>query len=424
MEKIVELKNVSKAYKIGEKEFKALDNVNLAINKGELVVILGPSGAGKSTLLNLIGGMDSPSNGSILVDGVDISEYSETKLSEYRAENVGFIFQFYNILPTLTVLENVDIVRDIVKNYSDSKEALKDVVTAKEELIKKAEALVDSKDLNKATNEINALFDEWKKLGYTDKKTDDELWAKFNTARQSFYDNRHELREQMAAKMQDAVKVKEELITKAEELADSTSWKKTTEAMDALMEEWKAAGYAGKEHNDELWDKFRAARKKFYDARSDFYAKQNAEFAEKVKSKQELIEKAKAIVEQNAYSRENSDKLKELSAAWKEVGFSGRDKEEKLWNEFKGTLDTYYAGLKAFNEQKHTDWLNRMESVKSRKVDMIEKQKKQLTWMERELTSVIGEAAFEEMQLDIEDKKAFIEQLEAELKELEDKIAK
>ncbi len=308
--------------------------------------------------------------------------------------------------------------------YAKQKEALKDVVTAKEELIKKAEALVDSKDLNKATNEINALFDEWKKLGYTDKKTDDELWAKFNTARQSFYDNRHELREQMAAKMQDAVKVKEELITKAEELADSTSWKKTTEAMDALMEEWKAAGYAGKEHNDELWDKFRAARKKFYDARSDFYAKQNAEFAEKVKSKQELIEKAKAIVEQNAYSRENSDKLKELSAAWKEVGFSGRDKEEKLWNEFKGTLDTYYAGLKAFNEQKHTDWLNRMESVKNRKVDMIEKQKKQLTWMERELTSVIGEAAFEEMQLDIEDKKAFIEQLEAELKELEDKIAK
>ena len=244
--------------------------------------------------------------------------------------------------------------------YAKQKEALKDVVTAKEELIKKAEALVDSKDLNKATNEINALFDEWKKLGYTDKKTDDELWAKFNTARQSFYDNRHELREQMAAKMQDAVKVKEELITKAEELADSTSWKKTTKAMDALMEEWKAAGYAGKEHNDELWDKFRAARKKFYDARSDFYAKQNAEFAEKVKSKQELIEKAKAIVEQNAYSRENSDKLKELSAAWKEVGFSGRDKEEKLWNEFKGTLDTYYAGLKAFNEQKHTDWLNRM----------------------------------------------------------------
>lgn len=127
MEKIVELKNVSKIYKTGEKEFKALDNVNLSINKGELVVILGPSGAGKSTLLNLIGGMDSPSNGSLLIDGEDISKYSEEKLSEYRAENIGFIFQFYNILPTLTVLENVDIVKDIVKNHVDSKEAIRDV---------------------------------------------------------------------------------------------------------------------------------------------------------------------------------------------------------------------------------------------------------------------------------------------------------
>ena len=78
-------------------------------------------------MLNLIGGMDSPSNGSILVDGVDISEYSETKLSEYRAENVGFIFQFYNILPTLTVLENVEIVKDIVKKSKSAKKILKEV---------------------------------------------------------------------------------------------------------------------------------------------------------------------------------------------------------------------------------------------------------------------------------------------------------
>lgn len=127
MENIVELKNVSKIYKTGEKEFKALDNVNLSIKKGEMVVILGPSGAGKSTLLNLIGGMDIPTSGTITIDGENISNYNESKLSDYRAENIGFIFQFYNILPTLTVLENVDIVRDIVKNPIDSKEALKDV---------------------------------------------------------------------------------------------------------------------------------------------------------------------------------------------------------------------------------------------------------------------------------------------------------
>ena len=127
MEKIVELKNVSKTYKIVENEFKALKNIDLELNKGEFVVILGPSGAGKSTLLNLIGGMDTPTEGSIKIDGEEISKYTESKLSEYRAENIGFIFQFYNILPTLTVLENVELVKDIVKNGNDSKEAIKAV---------------------------------------------------------------------------------------------------------------------------------------------------------------------------------------------------------------------------------------------------------------------------------------------------------
>ena len=127
MEKIVELKNVSKKYRIGDNEFKALDNIDLSINKGEMVVVLGPSGAGKSTLLNLIGGMDIPTSGSVIIDGENISKYNENKLSDYRAENVGFIFQFYNILPSLTVKENVDIVKDIVKNPISTEEALKGV---------------------------------------------------------------------------------------------------------------------------------------------------------------------------------------------------------------------------------------------------------------------------------------------------------
>ena len=99
----------------------------MEINKGEFVVILGPSGAGKSTLLNLIGGMDTPTEGSIKIDGEEISKYTESQLSDYRAENIGFIFQFYNILPTLTVLENVELVKDIVKSGNDSKEAIKAV---------------------------------------------------------------------------------------------------------------------------------------------------------------------------------------------------------------------------------------------------------------------------------------------------------
>ena len=127
MENIVQIKKLSKVYTVGENEFKALDKIDLSIKKGEFVVILGPSGAGKSTLLNLIGGMDNPTSGEIIIDGENISKYSENKLSEYRAKNVGFIFQFYNILPTLTVFENVDIVREIVKNPLDTKESIEAV---------------------------------------------------------------------------------------------------------------------------------------------------------------------------------------------------------------------------------------------------------------------------------------------------------
>ena len=127
MDKIVELKNVSKIYQVGDNKFKALDNVNLSLNKGEMIVILGPSGAGKSTLLNLIGGMDTPTTGKVVIDGENISDYNENELSDYRAENVGFIFQFYNILPSLTVKENVDLVKDIVKNPMSTEKALKGV---------------------------------------------------------------------------------------------------------------------------------------------------------------------------------------------------------------------------------------------------------------------------------------------------------
>ena len=127
MQELIKFENVKKTYNIGEKSFNALDGADFSINKGEFVVVLGPSGAGKSTLLNLLGGMDKVTSGSIVVGGKDISKYNDKQLTEYRAENIGFIFQFYNILPTLTVLENVELVNSIVKNPKDAKQILKEV---------------------------------------------------------------------------------------------------------------------------------------------------------------------------------------------------------------------------------------------------------------------------------------------------------
>lgn len=111
-------------YTTGDHKLKALDDVSLNIEQGKFVVILGPSGAGKSTLLNLLGGLDTPTNGKIIVDGNDIANLNSDQLAEYRASKVGFIFQFYNLIPTLTVLENISLVNEISKDHLDAKQIL------------------------------------------------------------------------------------------------------------------------------------------------------------------------------------------------------------------------------------------------------------------------------------------------------------
>ena len=127
MNGFIELKNVKKTYIIGEQKFNALDGIDLSINRGEFVVILGPSGAGKSTLLNLLGGMDKATSGSIMIGENNIAKYNDRELTRYRANKVGFIFQFYNIMPTLTVEENINLIKDVTNTSKDSKEVLKSV---------------------------------------------------------------------------------------------------------------------------------------------------------------------------------------------------------------------------------------------------------------------------------------------------------
>ncbi len=124
---LIELRGVSRVYKSGDHELKALDGVNLTLEEGKFIVILGPSGAGKSTLLNILGGLDSPTGGTICVNGRDISTLSNNELAEYRASTVGFVFQFYNLIPTLTVYENVSLVKEIAPDALDPKEMLEEV---------------------------------------------------------------------------------------------------------------------------------------------------------------------------------------------------------------------------------------------------------------------------------------------------------
>ena len=124
MNKYIEFKDVKKIYKMGEVEIEALSGVNFSINKGEFVIVAGASGAGKSTILNILGGMDKASQGSVIVDGKDISKYNSKELTTYRRYDIGFVFQFYNLVQNLTAIENIELATQISKNPFDILETL------------------------------------------------------------------------------------------------------------------------------------------------------------------------------------------------------------------------------------------------------------------------------------------------------------
>lgn len=123
----VTLEDVKKRYRMGEVEIMAADGIDFQINQGEFAVVVGPSGAGKTTVLNILGGMDTASEGRVIVDGQDITAYSQKQLTAYRRDDIGFVFQFYNLIPNLTALENVELALQICKDPMDAREVLEEV---------------------------------------------------------------------------------------------------------------------------------------------------------------------------------------------------------------------------------------------------------------------------------------------------------
>ena len=127
MGEFVKLQEITKIYKMGEVEIRAADHISFSIEKGEFVVIVGPSGAGKTTVLNILGGMDTATSGKLIVDGQDVTAYNARQLTGYRREDIGFVFQFYNLVPNLTALENVELALQICRDPLDAREVLREV---------------------------------------------------------------------------------------------------------------------------------------------------------------------------------------------------------------------------------------------------------------------------------------------------------
>ena len=126
MEDYVRLREVKKIYKMGEVEIAAADGIDFSVGKGEFAVVVGASGAGKTTVLNILGGMDTATSGEVIVDGNDITTYNTKQLTAYRRDDIGFVFQFYNLVPNLTALENVELALQICKDPLDAMAELED----------------------------------------------------------------------------------------------------------------------------------------------------------------------------------------------------------------------------------------------------------------------------------------------------------
>ena len=306
--------------------------------------------------------------------------------------------------------------------YAKRKEGFQNIQKAKQELIDRAQVLAKSENWNQATDEMNELMRQWKAVGSAGKETDDQLWEAFNEARNAFFDRKRQNWEERKAKSVNAQQVKKELIKQAAALADSEEWQKTSDQLRKLMEEWKNAGFAGKEIDDQLWNEFNETRQKFYDRRSAAYDEIHQRQQQNAEKKKELIAQAAAIVALKEYNRENTDQMKKLNGLWKEIGSCGKEKEDALWKEFRCAADDYFAGLKQFNEQKHNDWIKRMQEVRNRKMELIQAQQRQLKWMKNELPTLLSQTAADEMAEDIKDKEEFIQELENDLAEINEKL--
>ena len=308
--------------------------------------------------------------------------------------------------------------------YKKRNEGYRSNRAAKEELIKKAHVAAYSNDWNKTSTLMNELMEEWKAVGSAGKEEDDQLWESFNKERKTFFDRKHQHWVDMQGKFESARSLKEALIVRSAELVDSNDWNKTSEILKGLMEEWKAAGNAGKEHDDRLWNEFNENRQKFYDRRNAFYEQLHEQQKVHIEAKNALIEKAREILDTAEFTKENTEAMKNLGVEWKKIGSCGKVKDDEVWEVFRGVMDEYFDGLKNWNEQRHQEWKQRMTDIRNRKQDLLNNQKRQLKRLQDGLAGLLSQREIDEMQERIEDKNDFIKQLEEEIADIERKLAK
>jgi hypothetical protein len=294
--------------------------------------------------------------------------------SEDKLKLVGKIERMKDYLQHTAAVGSLSVLYQEINGWEKVLQQLTgENYNSKLKLAQQAEELADSENFKEGAQAFKDLTELWKQIGYVDKERNDKLWNRIEAAKDKFYERKRQYQEEHGKEMLQNLDLKLELVAKAEELAASEHWRETTEAFRDLMEEWKKIGATMHEKNEELWQRFIAAKNAFFDRKKVHSESIKQEQENNATRKQELVEKAEALSDSTEWNA-TSDAYEKLMEEWKKVGRVAGEKGEELWRKFLDAKDKFFKAKRAHfgamrveledNMAKKTAILNRAEALK------------------------------------------------------------
>lgn len=298
-----------------------------------------------------------------------------------------------------------------IERHTATQEAIDEAIALKAELLRQAEEMKESTRWNKTADKYKSLQKEWRNSGWAGDPENDQMWEKFQEINDYFFNRRKEHFEQRTQRIEQAAEIKAELVIKAKELKDSTEWKSTSATMHKLMDQWKAAGFAGRGTDDKLWAEFNDARQAFFQKQNEHFEGLRLKQKESLDLKTDLVAQAEEIKDSTNFEATRV-KMEELMDQWREAGYSGRKHDNRLWEEFQGARDVFY---KAFHSQQNFNKEGRLEEIET-ELDNVNAQIDSLELLNETIIAKYDSVL--NRQLPAEDHHSFEELNEAKEKEL------
>lgn len=304
-----------------------------------------------------------------------------------------------------------------VEEYAPRAEAIKVNKEAKSAIVEKLSEIAEIVNFKEARNAVRALRDELMEIGSAGEENDRAFAKQINDFEKDIDRRRREFYDNLDANRAAAKEKKAHIIESSKNLLKNVSnWKAAGDQLNGLFNDWKAAGSAGHDEDDELWAQFNAVRDEFYARRKEFFDERNEKFKKSTETKEALIEEARKIAETADYSRENTDRMKQLDVEWRAAGYSGKDNNDRLWDAFNEAKETFWSGKKAIAVAKFQTELDEKEAKLKSLVDQIKD-------LEYRIEIAETPSMREGFEKDIYIKKSQISDLENAISVLKDKIA-